>query len=135
VREFGTLKALGWRGRRIVAQVMGESIAIGAVGAALGVGIGYGGAAIINAIAPKLTGTLPSSSSAGQQIVQAGGGVARALNPTSAQTVSVLWTTTIDGAAIIAAVLLALAGGLIAGAFGSWRIGRLRPADALAKVG
>ena len=135
VREFGTLKALGWRGRRIVAQVMGESIAIGAVGAALGVGIGYGGAAIINAIAPKLTGTLPSSSSAGQQIVQAGGGVARALNPTPAQTVSVPWTTTIDGAAIIAAVLLALAGGLLAGAFGSWRTGRLRPADALAKVG
>ena len=23
VREFGTLKALGWRGRRIIAQVMG----------------------------------------------------------------------------------------------------------------
>jgi hypothetical protein len=32
-------------------------------------------------------------------------------------------------------VLLAVAGGLLAGAFGSWRTGRLRPADALAKVG
>ena len=29
VREFGTLKALGWRSRRIVGQVMGESIAVG----------------------------------------------------------------------------------------------------------
>jgi ABC-type antimicrobial peptide transport system permease subunit len=33
------------------------------------------------------------------------------------------------------AVLLAVAGGLIAGAFGGWRAARLRPAAALAKVG
>ena len=38
-------------------------------------------------------------------------------------------------AGLVAAVALALAGGLLAGAFGSWRIGRLRPADAIAKVG
>ena len=65
VREFGTLKAIGWRGRRIVAQVMGESLAIGVVGAALGVGIGYAGAAIINAVAPKLTATLHRPTSGG----------------------------------------------------------------------
>jgi ABC-type antimicrobial peptide transport system permease subunit len=35
---------------------------------------------------------------------------------------------------IVLAVILALAGGLLAGAFGSWRIARLRPADALAHV-
>jgi ABC-type antimicrobial peptide transport system permease subunit len=35
---------------------------------------------------------------------------------------------------IILAVVLAVAGGLLAGAFGSWRISRLRPADALARV-
>ena len=29
LREFGTLKAIGWRSRRIVSQVMGESIALG----------------------------------------------------------------------------------------------------------
>ena len=43
VREFGTLKALGWRGRRIIAQVMGESLAVGILGAAVGVGLGYAG--------------------------------------------------------------------------------------------
>jgi len=37
-------------------------------------------------------------------------------------------------AVIAAAVLLALAGGLIAGSFGSWRIAQLRPAAALARV-
>ena len=36
--------------------------------------------------------------------------------------------------AIVLAVVLALAGGLLAGSFGSWRIARLRPADALTRV-
>jgi ABC-type antimicrobial peptide transport system permease subunit len=62
VREFGTLKALGWKSRRIVGQVMGEAI-------------------------------------------------------------------------VVLAVLLAVAGGIIAGMFGGWRAARLRPADALSKVG
>jgi len=134
VREFGTLKALGWRGRRIVAQVMGESLTVGVAGAALGVGIGYAGAKIINAVAPRLSGTLPSQSG-GQQIIQSVNGVTRAINPATAQTVSVPLIATVGGAAILLAVLLALAGGLLAGVFASWRIGRLRPADALSKVG
>ena len=33
VREFGTLKALGWKGRRIVGQVLGESMVQGVIGA------------------------------------------------------------------------------------------------------
>src|SRR5258708_22099576 len=37
VREFGTLKALGWRSRRIVGQVMGETLVIGVVGGAAGI--------------------------------------------------------------------------------------------------
>ena len=57
------------------------------------------------------------------------------LNPTSSHTVSVPLVASVSGAAILAAVLLAVAGGLLAGTFGSWRIGRLRPADALTKVG
>ncbi len=35
---------------------------------------------------------------------------------------------------IILAVVLAIAGGVIAGSFGGWRAARLRPAAALAKV-
>jgi putative ABC transport system permease protein len=129
VREFGTLKALGWRGRRIIAQVMGESLAVGILGAAVGVGLGFAGAAVINAIAPKLSATLTQAT--GLHLVTPGG----AINPTSSHTVSVPLTAAVSGTAIGVAVLLALAGGLLAGAFGSWRIGRLRPADAIAKVG
>jgi putative ABC transport system permease protein len=129
VREFGTLKALGWRGRRIIAQVMGESVAVGALGAALGVGFGYAGAAVINAIAPTLSATLTQAT--GLHMVTPAG----AVSPTSSHTVSVPLSASVGGAALVAAVALALAGGLLAGAFGSWRIGRLRPADAIAKVG
>jgi putative ABC transport system permease protein len=35
---------------------------------------------------------------------------------------------------IVLAIILAVAGGLLAGALGSWRIARLRPADALSRV-
>jgi len=35
---------------------------------------------------------------------------------------------------IVVVVVLALAGGLIAGTFGGWRAARLRPAAALARV-
>ena len=129
VREFGTLKALGWRGRRIIAQVMGESLAVGLLGAAIGVGLGFAGVAIIDAIAPTLTATLVQAT--GLHIMTPNG----AVSPTSSHTVSVPMSAAVSGAAIFAAVLLAVAGGLIAGIFGSWRIGRLRPADALAKVG
>jgi len=36
VREFGTLKALGWTSRRIVREVVGEALVIGVIGGALG---------------------------------------------------------------------------------------------------
>jgi putative ABC transport system permease protein len=129
VREFGTLKALGWRGRRIIAQVMGESLAVGILGAALGVGLGFAGAAVINAIAPSLSATLTQAT--GLHMMTPNG----AVSPTTSHTVSVPLSASVGGAALGAAVGLALLGGLLAGAFASWRIGRLRPADAIAKVG
>ena len=55
VREFGTLKALGWRSRRIVGQVMGESIAVGVIGAVIGVILGLGRhRQLIDKLAPPL---------------------------------------------------------------------------------
>ncbi len=47
VREFGTLKALGWRSRRIVGQVMGESVAIGVIGGVFGVILGLIGVELV----------------------------------------------------------------------------------------
>ncbi|MBO0816795.1 MAG: FtsX-like permease family protein [Actinobacteria bacterium] len=133
VREFGTLKALGWRSRRIIAQVMGESMVIGIVGGAAGIALGFAGAAIITAVAPELSASVGSSAS--PNVVSVGGAAAgRALPQAAAPTVAVPMSASVTVAAIVAAVLLAVAGGLLAGSFGSWRIARLRPADALARV-
>jgi putative ABC transport system permease protein len=132
VREFGTLKALGWRSRRIIAQVMGESLTMGIIGGAAGVALGYAGAAIITAVAPKLSATIASATD--QRVVSVAGGGARSFAPTVSHTVAVPMSASVTVAAIVAAVVLAVAGGLLAGSFGSWRIARLRPADALARV-
>ncbi len=130
-REFGTLKALGWRTRRIVAQVLGESVTMGVAGAAAGVGLGFAGAAIITAIAPKLSATVPRPSGASPYAA----GPSGELDPaTASHVVAVPLHSPVTAGVIVLAVLLAVAGGLLAGAFGSWRIARLRPADALAQV-
>jgi putative ABC transport system permease protein len=134
VREFGTLKAIGWRTRRIVAQVLAESAVTGAIGAAAGVGLGFAGAEIIAAIAPKLSATYGGNTSAvpnapaGATVGQIGG------SPTQPHTIVVPLHASVSVEVIVLAVVLAIIGGLLAGSIGSWRIGRLRPADALAQV-
>jgi len=149
VREFGTLKALGWRSRRVIGQVMGEALAIGVAGGLAGVALGYGGAALVRAFAPPLTASLGqatgsatpggrrvfSGAGAGGPGLRGGGfgGAFRRLASNPAVTVHLSAPVTLG--VIGAAVLLAVVGGLIAGAFGSWRAARLRPAAALASVG
>jgi ABC-type antimicrobial peptide transport system permease subunit len=139
VREFGTLKALGWRSRRVIGQVMGETLAMGVVGGILGVALGFGGAALVSSLAGPLSATVnPSTGSASpggsQGFGPPGGGAFGRLAGDAAKTVSVHLTTPVTASAIVLAVLLAIAGGLVAGMFGGWRAARLRPAAALAQV-
>src|SRR6185437_10149434 len=61
VREFGTLKALGWKSRRVVGQVLGESVAIGIVGGVVGVGLGFLGAGLVNHFSGSLSASLGSA--------------------------------------------------------------------------
>lgn len=135
VPEFGTLKALGWKSRRIVSQVLGESVSIGIVGGLVGIGLGFVGVAIIDKIAPKLSATVPSASGTqGLQTQTAGGGPVSVTPAASHATIAVPMSASVTIGAIVLAVLLAIAGGLIAGSFGGWRAARLRPAAALARV-
>ncbi|HEY3902400.1 MAG TPA: ABC transporter permease [Streptosporangiaceae bacterium] len=135
VTEFGTLKALGWRSRRIIAQVLGESATAGLAGAGAGVGLGFGGVAVLSEVAPKLTAKVPTSTGAVFRQVAAGpGGVTRGSGPSAVHTIVVPLSASVSGGAIAIAVALALLGALVAGAFAAWRIGRLRPATALTKV-
>jgi putative ABC transport system permease protein len=132
--EFGTLKALGWRTRRIVTQVLGESVAMGIAGAAVGIGLGFAGVAIISAVSPSLSAIVGGN--AGPQASLPAGAHAAPIAGGAAQTHTVVVPLhpSVTVGVIVLAVLLAVAGGLLAGSFGSWRIARLRPADALSRV-
>jgi putative ABC transport system permease protein len=136
VREFGTLKALGWRSQRIIAQVMGESLVMGIAGAVLGIALGIGGATLVNALAPQLSATVGASpgNPAPLNVTLNGSGSSRSKAAGYNHTVAVHLTAPVTIASIVLAIALALAGGLIAGSFGSWRAARLRPATALSRV-
>jgi ABC-type antimicrobial peptide transport system permease subunit len=167
VREFGTLKALGWKSRRIVGQVLGEAIAMGIIGGAIGVGLGLAGAELVTKLSHPLTATVGQTTGsatpggarqfgfggagggsggfggggggggAGGGGGGGGGGGAFANfrnASTAAHTVTVHLAASVSTGVIILAVVLAVAGGIIAGMVGGWRAARLRPADALSKV-
>jgi putative ABC transport system permease protein len=154
VREFGTLKALGWTSRRIVGQVVGEAITIGVIGGIVGVGLGYLGSALAGHYYHTVTATLGSttgSATPGGARFFGGGGAGgggfpgpapsggaanrfSGLAGAGAHTATVHLTPEVTVGVIVAAVLLAIAGGLLAGAFGGWRAAQLRPAAALARV-
>jgi putative ABC transport system permease protein len=146
VREFGTLKALGWNSRRVVGQVVGEAITIGIIGGIVGVGLGYLGSVLVGHFSPPLSASVGQSTGSatpgGARFFGGGGGGggfpgggARFRNAgTAAHTVLVHLNAPVSGGTIAAAVVLAIAGGLIAGGFGGWRAARLRPAAALARV-
>jgi len=140
VLEFGILKVIGWRTRRIIGQVLGESAAIGAAGAAAGTGLGFAAVAVIAGVAPKLSATAGANSLPHFAPQSRRPGVPPAGDPGLPGTgalihvVPVALHPSVSAGMIAAAVALALAGALLAGAFASWRIARLRPADALARV-
>ncbi len=153
VREFGTLKALGWKSRRIVGQVMGESVTLGIIGGVIGVGLGLAGAELVSKMSHTLTAvvgqTTGSATPGGARQFGFGGGGggggggtggggagAGAFGRPSAasHTVAVHLSPSVSTNVILLAVLLAVAGGLIAGILGGWRAARLRPAAALSKV-
>ena len=156
VREFGTLKAIGWKSRRIVGQVMGESVTLGLIGGVVGVGLGFLGAELVTKLSHSLTATVAQTTGSatpggarqfgfggtgtgtgGAPGGGGGGGFAAAFRSTNAanHTVAVHLSASPTPNVILLAVLLAVAGGIIAGMFGGWRAARLRPADALSKVG
>ncbi|MFE9764828.1 ABC transporter permease [Streptomyces sp. NPDC005808] len=130
VREFGTLKALGWPSRKVTRQVVGESIVNGLIGGALGIAIGVGAAYAVTAISPTLTAELGSTAGAGG----GGGGGRGGAQQAATNTMEIALSAPVSLTTIALAAGLAIAGGLIAGAMGGWRASRMRPADALRSV-
>jgi putative ABC transport system permease protein len=162
VREFGTLKALGWTSRRVVGQVVGEALAIGIIGGIVGVGLGFLGSAVAghyyHTVTASLGSTTGTATPGGARFFGGGGGGGfpgggggggfpgggsgsssaanrfRDLVGAGSHTATVHLTPQITATIIVVAVLLAILGGLLAGAIGGWRAAQLRPAAALARV-
>ena len=134
VREFGTLKALGWPSRKVTRQVVGESMVNGLLGGALGVGLGLAAAYAVTAISPKLTAQLGSSGGGGGMVGGMGGPGGGPGQQSTSNTMEIALSAPVSLTTIALAVGLAVTGGLIAGAMGGWRASRMRPADALRSV-
>ena len=128
VRELGTLKALGWSQRLVVRQVTGESLIQGLLGGAVGILLGIAGAVAIGAFGPTLEATVSAVADQGPQFGPFGQG---SVEPTATE---VALDAPISATTALWAVGLALLGGLVAGAVGSLRAARLRPADALRHI-
>jgi putative ABC transport system permease protein len=143
VREFGTLKALGWPTRRITAQVLGESVTFGIAGALAGTALGYAAAAVISRLARNLTATVaaapgrtePKGFVAGTNL-RTGQHFSHPLAfPGTYSSLPVHFSAPVALSVVALAIALGIAGGLLAGALGGWRAARLRPTVALAHAG
>ncbi|MFD6055869.1 ABC transporter permease [Agromyces sp. NPDC060279] len=144
-REFGTLKAIGWRNRRIVGQVAGESLVQGLIGGAAGLIVGLAGIWVVNLLGLTLGGSTGGGFTAGGPGAMQGADASAGAPPggmaggpfgaASSQTATeVVLSAPVTVSVIAIAVGLAVLGGLLAGVIGGWRAARLRPAEALRSV-
>jgi len=131
-REFGTLKAIGWSNGRIVRQVAGESLAQGLIGGAAGLILGLGGILLINVISPTVS--VAASTPTGPGMQGGPGGGMGGFDQAAAQATDIVLSAPVTPVVILAAVGIAVLGGVLGGAFGGWRAARLSPAAALRSV-
>jgi putative ABC transport system permease protein len=129
VREFGTLKALGWTARMITAQVLTETATVGISGTLAGVAFGCAGAALVSALGPTLTVNVTALPSVPPS-PKATPGVPGPDGP-----FPVHFSAPISPGIVALAVALGILGTLLAGTLGAWRAARLSPATALSLIG
>ncbi len=132
VREIGTLRAIGWSRGRVVSQIMAEMLGIGIVGAALGVLVGFGVCGLVNAFGPTLnytTNGVAVGASSASNLVRA------AASTPAAVASGIKLHTSISTLTVVAAAVIAILGGLLAGLAGAWRAARLSPVSALRDLG
>lgn len=126
VREIGTLRAIGWSRRRVVGQIVGETLGIGVLGGVLGIGLGFAIAAVIGAVGPGLSVTSTGLAVGASSLSQ---------STTASVTTIVHLTAPIHPLTVLLGLAGAVVGGLLAGLIGGWRAARLAPAVALRDLG
>ena len=136
-REFGTLKAIGWRNGSIVKQVAGESLVQAIIGGVVGIAIGLLGIWIINMVGPSLTASAAQTGGGiggGMGGPGGSGGGPGGATETTSTAASIVLNAPFTPMIMAIAAGIAIVGGLLAGLLGGWRAARLRPAEALRSV-
>ncbi|WP_394163623.1 ABC transporter permease [Galactobacter valiniphilus] len=147
-REFGTLKAIGWRNGSIVKQVAGESLVQAIVGGVIGIAVGLVGIWIINLVGPTLTASASTGSgmgfpggvmggpggAGGSGTTTGGGPGAEGASGAASSAADIVLNAPFTPMVMAIAAGIAVVGGLLAGLLGGWRAARLRPAEALRSV-
>lgn len=146
-RELGTLKAIGWSRRRVVGQVAGESVVQGLVGGVAGLALGVLAVWAVNLAGITLSGSSgglvlggpaggpPPGGEAPGGAAPAGGAVFGQAGPAgladaAGTAVDVVLRAPVSPWIVLAAIGLAVLGGLLAGVAGGRRAARLRPVEA-----
>lgn len=149
-RELGTLKAIGWSRNRVVGQVAGESVVQGLIGGAVGLALGALAVWAVNLAGITLSGASGGLTMGGPAgLMPAGGGPqggdaapdggeggafgerADAFAGAAGNAVDIVLQAPVSLWIVLAAVGLAVLGGLLAGVVGGQRAAKLRPAEAL----
>jgi putative ABC transport system permease protein len=131
IREFGTLKAIGWRTRRVVGQVVGESLVNGLIGGIAGVALGLAGVWAVNNWAPSLSATVAQANAGFGGFGGPAAGHFGAPGASASQAVSLALHANLNPSIFLVAILFALLGGLLAGLFGGLRAAKLSPSVSL----
>lgn len=144
VREFGTLKAIGWRNSRITRQIMGETFATSTIGAAFGLLLGILGISIVNLVAPSFSSAAgsvtPFGSGSPMEIPGGGlggpgGGLGGFGLPGAQSTETIVHLHLgLSPSILLIAIGISLLGGIVAGSMGALRASKLTPASALRSV-
>ncbi|WP_129789550.1 ABC transporter permease [Promicromonospora panici] len=142
-RELGTLKAIGWSKGRVVGQVAGESVVQGLIGGAVGLALGALAVWAVNLAGITLSGAsggltmggpMPAGAVQGGDTPPDGGGAFGERADAFADAgnaVDIVLQAPVSLWIVLAAIGLAVLGGLLAGVVGGQRAAKLRPAEAL----
>ncbi|WP_369369726.1 ABC transporter permease [Promicromonospora sp. Populi] len=147
-RELGTLKAIGWSRNRVVGQVAGESVVQGLIGGVAGLALGALAVWVVNLAGITLSGASGGFTMAGPRMggggaaegatlpegaapPAGGGGGFGAMADAANSAVDVVLQAPVSLWIVLAAIGLAVLGGLLAGVVGGQRAAKLRPAEAL----
>jgi len=123
-REIGTLKAIGWSNFKVVRQIVSESVFIGILGAAVGIGLGLLAIYLFNAGNITLDAVIDTANTS-KAFLKGGASIFTGIQ------------TSIDlkihPSALVLALggVVAISGALISGFFAALKVSRLRPQVAL----